>query len=54
MDAKTTPRLNGQGQLDTGTSANTNTAGTLDTAFADPDKEILRQKMNEIILNGRR
>ena len=46
-----------QAQLDSainGTSANTNNIGTLDTAFADPDMEALRQKMNEMILNGRR
>jgi hypothetical protein len=27
---------------------------TLDTAFADPDMEALRQQLNEMILNGRR
>jgi hypothetical protein len=46
-----------QAQLDTainGTSANTNGVSTLDTPFADPDMEALRQKMNEMILNGRR
>jgi hypothetical protein len=46
-----------QAQLDTaisGTSANTNGVSTLDTAFADPDMEALRQKVNEMILNGRR
>lgn len=46
-----------QTQLDTainGTSANTNGVNTLDTPFADPDMEALRQKMNEMILNGRR
>ena len=37
-----------------GTSANTNTISTLDTTFADPDMEALRQKLNEMILNGRR
>ena len=37
-----------------GTSANTNAVATLDTPFADPDTEALRQKLNEIILNGRR
>ncbi len=37
-----------------GTSANTNSVSTLDTGFADPDLEALRQKLNEIILNGRR
>ena len=37
-----------------GTSNNTNAVSTLDTAFADPDMEALRQKMNEMILNGRR
>ena len=46
-----------QAQLDSaisGTSANTNAVSTLDTAFADPDMEALRQKLNEMILNGRR
>ena len=46
-----------QSQLDSaisGTSANTNNVSTLDTAFADPDMESLRQKLNEMILNGRR
>jgi hypothetical protein len=37
-----------------GTSANTNAVATLDTPFADPDSETLRQKVNEMILNGRR
>jgi hypothetical protein len=37
-----------------GTSANTNAVSTLDTPFADPDMEAMRQKMNEMILNGRR
>lgn len=37
-----------------GTSNNTNGVSTLDTAFADPDMEALRQKLNEMILNGRR
>ena len=37
-----------------GTTANTNGVGTLDTGFADPDMEALRQKANEMILNGRR
>lgn len=37
-----------------GTSANTNSVSMLDTAFADPDMEALRAKMNELILNGRR
>jgi len=27
---------------------------TLDTGFAGPDMETLRQKVNEMILNGRR
>jgi hypothetical protein len=46
-----------QAQLDnaiSGTSANTNGVSTLDNAFADPDMEALRQKVNEMILNGRR
>jgi hypothetical protein len=37
-----------------GTSNNTNAVSTLDTAFADPDMEALRQKVNEMILNWRR
>jgi hypothetical protein len=37
-----------------GTSNNTNGVSTLDTGFADPDMEALRQKLNEMILNGRR
>ncbi len=37
-----------------GTSNNTNSVSTLDTGFADPDMEALRQKVNEMILNGRR
>ena len=37
-----------------GTSHNTNGVSTLDSAFADPDVEALRQKLNEMILNGRR
>lgn len=46
-----------QAQLDSaisGTSNNTNAVSTLDTGFADPDMEALRQKLNEMILNGRR
>ena len=46
-----------QAQLDNaiaGTSSNTNNVNTLDTPFADPDMEAMRQKMNEMILNGRR
>lgn len=37
-----------------GTSNNTNGVSTRDTGFADPDMEALRQKVNEMILNGRR
>jgi hypothetical protein len=37
-----------------GTSANTNGVGTLDTPFADPDAEALRQKLNELLLAARR
>ena len=37
-----------------GTSANTNSVGTLETGFPDPDMEAMRQKLNEMILNGRR
>jgi len=46
-----------QTQLDSaisGTSANTNGITTLDSAFADADMEVMRQKLNELILNGRR
>ena len=46
-----------QAQLDSainGTSNNTNSISTLDSGFADADLEALRQKMNEMILNGRR
>ncbi len=46
-----------QAQLDSaisGTSANTNSVSTLDSPFADPDMEAIRQKLNEMILNGRR
>ncbi|HBJ87415.1 MAG TPA: hypothetical protein DDZ88_26875 [Verrucomicrobiales bacterium] len=46
-----------QAQLDSainGTSANTNNVSTLDAAFGDPEMEALRQKLNELILNGRR
>ena len=46
-----------QAQLDSaisGTSANTNGVSTMDSPFADPDMEALRQKLNEMILNGRR
>ena len=35
-------------------SNNTNAVLTLDTPFADPDTEALRQKMNEILLAMRR
>ena len=37
-----------------GTSANSNGVGTLDTPFADPDAEALRQKLNELLLAMRR
>ena len=46
-----------QSQLDnaiSGTSANTNNVSTLDNSYADPDMEELRQKLNELILNGRK
>ena len=36
------------------TSANTNNVDTLDNPYADPDAEELRQKLNELILNGRK
>ena len=37
-----------------GTSSNTNAVPTMDTPFADPDSEALRQKMNEFLLAARR
>ena len=37
-----------------GTSNNTNGVSTLDSPMADPDSEALREKLNELILNGRR
>jgi hypothetical protein len=37
-----------------GTSNNTNGVATLDTPFADPDMEALRQKLNEMLLAQRR
>ena len=37
-----------------GTSNNSNAVATLDTPFADPDAESLRQKLNELILAQRR
>ena len=46
-----------QARLDTViscTSANTYSVSTLDSSFADPDMEAMRQKLNEMILNGRR
>ena len=52
-----TPGEVSQQQLDdaiSGTSANTNTVSTLDNSYADPEMEELRQKLNELILNGRR
>jgi hypothetical protein len=46
--------LNDLSNAISGTSNNTNGVSTLDTGFADPDMEALRQKVNEMILNGRR
>ncbi len=37
-----------------GTSNNTNAVATLDTPFADPDLEAVRQKLNEFLLGARR
>ncbi len=45
------PPLN---QTCTNTNANTNAVATQDSPFADPDMEALRQKLNELIRNGRR
>jgi len=36
------------------TSANTNAVATLDTPYDDPEKETLRQKLNELINAQRR
>ena len=36
------------------TATNTNAVATLDTPFADPDQEAMRQKANELILAARR
>ena len=55
--AQGAPGETSQAQLDSainGTSANTNSVSTLDSSFADPDMEAMRQKLNEMILNGRR
>lgn len=46
-----------QAQLDnaiSGSSANPNNESTHDSPFADPDLEAPCQKLNEMILNGRR
>ena len=37
-----------------GSSKNANAVSTLDTPFADPDTEALRQKLNEMLLAMRR
>ena len=37
-----------------GTSNNSNAVATLDTPFADPDMESMRQKLNEFLLAARR
>jgi len=37
-----------------GTSSNSNAVAALDTPFAEPDAEMLRQKMNELVLALRR
>ena len=38
----------------TGTSNNTNAVPTLDTPFADPDAESMRQRFNAFLLAARR
>lgn len=46
-----------QAELDStisGTNANTNGVSTLHSPFVDPDMEALRQKLNDMILYGRR
>jgi hypothetical protein len=37
-----------------GTSANSNAVATLDTPFADADDEVIRAKINELVLALRR
>ena len=37
-----------------GTSSNSNAVGTLDTSYADPDAEQIRQRFNELVLALRR
>jgi hypothetical protein len=37
-----------------GTSSNSNGVATLDNPYGDPANEEIRQKLNELILNGRR
>ena len=37
-----------------GTSNNSNAVATLDTPFADPDAESMRQRFNELVLALRR
>jgi hypothetical protein len=43
-----------KGYVESASSNNSNAVATLDTPFADPDDEALRQKMNEILLTMRR
>lgn len=37
-----------------GTSSNSNAIATLDTPFADPDAESMRQRFNDLVLALRR
>ena len=43
-----------KGYVEAASSNNTNAVATLDTPFADPDTESLRQKLNEMLLQMRR
>jgi hypothetical protein len=43
-----------KGYVEAVSSNNTNVVATLDTPFADPDDEALRQKVNEMLLAQRR
>jgi hypothetical protein len=43
-----------KGYVESASSNNTNAVATLDTPFADPASEALRQKMNEILPTMRR
>lgn len=43
-----------QEMIETSSSGNTNSVATIDSAFGDPDLDVLRQKVNELIVAARR